>query len=225
MDGVKPEWVSQIKIIGWDLDGTLYPNHPEVSQQITKLRNKALADKLEIDEMLAEFEFKQIQQRVGSNTEALALCGINGKEFFTQIWDELDLARFIQRDEQLIKLFESLNGYHHFLLSNSNSMKHMQTKLELIGLDIQVFDAVVDTVELDVFKPDPQAYQEAVRLMTEKLEREVTSSEILYVGDRVETDINGAKGVGMRTCLVGSESQVSDLCVSQVYQIKELLEV
>ena len=45
----------------------------------------------------------------------------------------------------------------------------------------------------------------------------------MYVGDRVDTDIEGARAVGMKTILVGSDSELADASCSTVYDILSVL--
>ncbi len=47
--------------------------------------------------------------------------------------------------------------------------------------------------------------------------------EIVYIGDREDIDIEGAKAVGMKTIFVGGESDKADASCQTVYDIGLLL--
>ena len=54
-------------------------------------------------------------------------------------------------------------------------------------------------------------------------EIQLRPEEVLYVGDRVTTDIEGARGVGMKTMLVYGESDLADLSVRTIEEGLEML--
>lgn len=218
-----PDWIRQIRAIGWDLDGTLYPNHPGMKQKIIQLRTQRVAEKLGLDYQSAEAKFDQLKQQFGSNTRTLAAVGIDGKAFFSQMWDEMDLSLYIKPNPKVAELFESLKNYSHFLLSNANRLDQIKCKLDLIGLPINVFDAIVDTVKLGVFKPDPYVYQYGLDQLNTAEKSSIQPSQVLFVGDRIETDIKGAKAAGMKTCLVGDQNRKVDISIHSIFELSSIL--
>ena len=68
----------------------------------------------------------------------------------------------------------------------------------------EFFPVRVYSSEFGVPKPNPTIFHEALNLMG------VSASESIFVGDRVKTDIVGARGVGMRTVLRQIESRWED---------------
>ena len=211
------KWLKDIKAIGWDLDGTLYPNSDAMNKAITDLQLELISkeNKIGVDE--ARRKYKDVYQKLGSNTKTMTELGVDGPKFFVDMWSSLPLSNFIKKDDGVSKMFGSLAKYRHFLLSNSNTMEHISKKLALIGLDESVFEFMVSTVELGSVKPDPEPFNHCL----EKLGLE--AHQVLYVGDRETTDVNGAKGVGMMACMVWGESQVADVSLETVYDVVELL--
>jgi putative hydrolase of the HAD superfamily len=67
------------------------------------------------------------------------------------------------------------------------------------------FDAIILSSEVGVAKPDPEILEEALRSI------HVTSREAVLVGDTVETDAVGARGLGMPCLLIrrNSEKRIS----------------
>lgn len=213
-------WIKQIEAVGWDLDGTLYPAKKELSLEIVNKRYEAVAEKKSVSLDEAKVLFDEMHKKAGSSTKALYEFGIDGIEFYTQVWDSMDLEKYIKGDKKLVEMLDRINkelGLTSFMISNSNRLDQIERKLDLIGLSTDEFDLVVSTVELGVVKPDPEPFLFAL----EKLELE--PDKVLFVGDRVTTDVMGANGVGMRSCLVGRESEEADVCLEFVYEVESFL--
>ena len=215
----RPSWISEILALGWDLDGTLYrsfPGETELTDMIRKRQLAAVASKQGWDLRRTQREYRKRYLELGSNTKTMTSFGIDGVDFFTSIWDEIDLKKYIQRDGRITELFERLPGKRHFLISNSNRIDQIEKKLHLIGLDPNVFELIVSTVDLKAVKPDPKPFLVAL----EKLQ--LKPGQVLFIGDRVTTDIMGARGVGMRTCMVWGESKAADISLATVYDVGRL---
>jgi len=212
------KWIKRIKAVGWDLDGTLYPHDSVPHDLLYDRQIKAVVEKLKLSFNEVEVEYAKVYDRLGSNTKTLNHFGIDGLKFFTSFWDEIDLGKYIRSDHKIVQLIKQLSvNFTQFIISNSNRKDQIEKKLELIGFVENSFDLVVSTVELRSVKPDPKPFLVAL----EKLQ--LKPEEVLFVGDRVTTDIMGAKGVGMKTCLVGKKSKEADVSVKSVYDVGKLL--
>ena len=216
----RPSWISEILALGWDLDGTLYRSFPTAGSPITKvIRAKqyaAVANKMGWDPSRTKREYQKRYLKLGSNTKTMMSFGIDGIAFFTSVWDEIDLKKYIKKDERVIQLFKALASWRHFLISNSNRIDQVKKKLQLIGLQSQVFELIVSTVDLGSVKPDPKPFLVALEKLRLKPE------QVLFIGDREMTDIMGARGVGMRTCMVWGESKAADISLATVYDVGRL---
>lgn len=222
----KPKWIDEIAVIGWDLDGTLYPADPRLSELIEVKKRERLALEFGGDLAKAEAEYERIFEELGSNSKTLSALGIDGHEFFVELWDTIDLEEFIKPDPKLVEMFERLPVGRHFVLSNSNTREQIEKKLGLIGIPLSVFETIISTVEVGKNKPDPEPFEVAMERMKIStrddpgmLNPGVGKRNVMYVGDKVRTDVVGAKGVGMRTCLVGDESEKADVCVPKIYDV------
>lgn len=63
-------------------------------------------------------------------------------------------------------------------------------KLQALGVDPALFDLIIDAPSLGGLKPCRQSTERLLRML------DVKPDEVLFVGDRVETDIESARGVG-----------------------------
>ncbi len=64
-----------------------------------------------------------------------------------------------------------------------------------------LFDAVVVSADVNIRKPNPDIFHEALQRLS------VKPSETVFVGDTVDSDIKGAQDVGMRTIYVERRPQ------------------
>ena len=210
------EWIPKIKAVGWDLDGTLYSKKTVPWRLIRRRQYLAVAKANGWSYQRAKKEYEKKLRVLGSNTRTMTALGIDGPGFFTDLWDSLDLEKYIKKDNRMRKTINSLKHLQHFIISNSNRLDQIETKLRLIGLSAKMFRTIVSTVGLGVVKPDVKPFKLALKQLKVKAE------EVLYVGDRVGTDVRGANRAGMRSCLVKGRSQEADVCLKTSYEVAEL---
>lgn len=200
------------------MDGTLYPPNPALTALLHARQHGAVAKRMGWSREVAEREYARRYRELGSNTKTMISFGIDGVAFFTRLWDSVDLTVYLKNDARLRALFNDLRGWRHFLISNSNRADQIERKLSLLGLDPGVFELVLSTVDIGAVKPDPKPFLVAM----EKLG--LPPQQCLFVGDRETTDILGARGVGMRTCMVWDKSSQADISLPTVYDVGELFE-
>ena len=89
-----------------------------------------------------------------------------------------------------VDLVEELKGRYAVGLLTNGPVVAQRDKLETLGWT-DLFDATVITGELPAGKPDERAFRAALDSL------DVPADEAAYVGDQVETDVEGAKSAGM----------------------------
>lgn len=198
-------WIKEIKLITWDLDGTLYPNSQEFSDEINRQKLEKVAKHLNCSIEEAKVTFDKIRSELGSHTKTLDELGLKGAKFFLNLWVEMSLEKYIKNNPQLVKIFSQVKFPSQAMLTNSNSRENIKRKLELIGLSSDHFDFIITSVEVGFNKPSPKIFEELIRRSRLK------PNEIIYVGDRERMDIIPAKKLGMRTCMIGGESKEADI--------------
>lgn len=135
-----------------------------------------------------------ILQRLGAAPEDLRLSRL---EALTQLlkspqhWDAL----WSRADPALRGLFAELRGRGMRLVVISNADGTVARKLRGAGLDA-AFDAVLDSHELGVEKPDPAIFRLALEVA------HCAPHEALHVGDLPSVDYLGARAVGCHACVV-----------------------
>lgn len=73
-----------------------------------------------------------------------------------------------------------------------------RAKAEALGVPLELFQVVRSTTDadIDVFKPHPRPFEVLAR------ELQAENARVLYVGDRFEVDVAGARGADMASVLV-----------------------
>ena len=212
----KLKWIRDIKGIGWDLDGTLYPANTIPEELFIETQVKAVMEKNNWSKKKAKEEYEEIYKEIGSHTKTLSKLGVNGVSLFLKFWDELPLEKYLKPDKKLIQMFKLLKGVRHFVLSNGGREEQVKRKMKLLGLDLGGFEMIVSGYDLGLVKPSKEIFQGMAKKMNLK------TSEIMYVGDREKADVIGAKEAGMRTCLVYGESKEADVSLESVYEVAEM---
>lgn len=206
-----------IKAIGFDVDGTLYHVPVEMKAQIGKQVIGWAAQKLgrEIDEFTEEYLAKREKYR--SNTLTLNSYGLDGEEFFQRIFDEYPVEKIANRDQRMVTLIEELRKKFRLFVITNGTQRQVELKLKSLGLIVDDFDPRIYCYDRGWVKPEPAPFLAAMESLN------LQPEEIVYVGDRVDMDVEGAQAVGMRTILVGGKSDLPDECCETVYDVGSVL--
>jgi len=190
----------RFSVIGFDLDGTLYPEYrlnvrllPFLLKDQRLLRAMGRARSVLRKSGLYEGNFYELQaglmgeflkepaEKVKERTERLIYRGwephFRNISLFPHVRETLDAFR-----EAGVKMG---------LLSDFPP----ETKLENLKIG-GYWNAVICSERVGRLKPDPAPFLELARRM------EIAPENILYVGNSVSYDVKGARGAGMKTALV-----------------------
>jgi putative hydrolase of the HAD superfamily len=209
--------LSNIKAIGFDVDGTLYHAPEAMSQQIGKILIQKAAEALsqDPDEMVEEYLKRREMYR--SNTMTLNSFGLDGEKIFQSVWDQVEIHKYVSKDLKLVKMMSQLKKKYRLFVITNGSGKQVERKMTHLGLDYHDFDPRIYCYDQGWVKPEPAPFLAAIESL------EMNPNEIVYIGDREDIDIEGAKAVGMKTIFVGGESDKADASCQTVYDIGLLL--
>jgi HAD superfamily hydrolase (TIGR01549 family) len=116
--------------------------------------------------------------------------------------------------EEVRGALDLLKGrYRMGVISNANGT--VRAKLERVGL-AGYFEAILDSHEEGVEKPDPLIFRRAMERLGASPERS------LHVGDMYHIDVVGARAAGMRAVLIDPAGHHADKDVRRVSTIAEL---
>lgn len=209
-----------ISVFIWDFDGTLYriPEQLAIAERDSKI---SVIEKLKHwTHAAALLEFEKVLVSEKSATASVArICEITVYEAARFCEALFDRRPYIERDEQLIKLFDQLSSHQHYILANGWRAK-IEEALPALGLPVATFKEIVTSETVGVNKPHPDGYLYIMHKSGEPAESH------LMIGDRQEVDLVTAKNLGMHTCLIGSsavDKSVVDFLISSVYEIPSML--
>ncbi|MBI5356080.1 HAD family hydrolase [Candidatus Collierbacteria bacterium] len=209
----KLSWINQIKFLCFDLDGTLFRNVEAAWNAIQQQIYKTVMRQRHLSLEEAENYVRQRYSVLGSSTKVLNELGIDGEEFFVKAFKKIELDKFISKDDEIIQLISNLKKKYKVGMISNTHRSIARKKLEAIGLSLKEFNPLITTYELDVYKPDPAPFLKALEIAS------CSPEESVYIGDSVETDIMGAKAVGMKTILVWGKSPEADLSIPTIYDL------
>jgi len=225
------EKIADIKAISFDADGTLWDFEEVmrhslhyVLQELQKHDSKAAA-LLSIDKMI-EIRSKAAEELKGkvTNLETVRLESFRktletiGKSNDTlahhlnQIYLKHRYEDITLFNDVLPTLNKLQEKYTLGLLSNGNSYP------ERCGLE-GMFQFIVFSQDHGVEKPDPKLFNIAVE------KSGCTKSQLLHVGDSLETDIMGAMKSGIKCIWLNRRCAKNDLALRLNYEITSLSEL
>ena len=206
-----------VKAVGFDVDGTLYHAPEAMSVEVGKILIHKAAEALSQDpDELAE-EYLKRRDEYRSNTQTLNSFGLDGERIFQDVWDTIAIEKYVTPDKKLVKMIETLKKKYKLFIITNGSGSQVERKITYLGLDYHDFDPRIYCYDQGWVKPEPAPFLAAIESLNLKPE------EIVYVGDRVDIDIEGAKAVSMKTILVGATSVQADESCETVYDIVSIL--
>lgn len=192
-----------IKHVCFDCDGTLYFFSPELTKSTNDLVTKQLSEQLKIPQTdVMEDYFKRVK-KYKTKTAAITSYGLSGEQA-REIINKLDIASFVNPDPELVEMINILKKRNLDLsIFTNNKMSTLENIIKKIGLSAGDFNFLV-TPEQVPSKPSIEGYLYVVK------KSELPASQLLFVGDRLEADIEPAREVGMHTVQVRCEEKSVD---------------
>lgn len=210
----------KIKILIWDFDGTLYQPNPSLFAAVREAEYKTIIAHTGWTKQQAVEAFEKLYKKVyPSATETVGrIVGIPTFEAALEMENYFDRRDFLARDERLIQLFDTLKKYRHVILANGIIAQHKKT-LPILGIPVGTFELFVTSEVVGITKPHPAGFEHILNYT------KLPPSAHLMIGDRETVDLAPAKALGMRTCLVWSDtkSSIADVTLPRVYDLTTVL--
>jgi len=194
------DYKKQIKVVGLDMDQTLYPKSSEIDEAIQIYIYQKIAQYKNCNLNEAEKLFKDLYKegRGLSGSRALIRLGIpNAKEVIQEALENADIAKFLQPNSEVLQLLHNLKKkYRNIDLITGSNKKNTITKLSKLAIPISVFSHTI-TGSDNVSKSDGQAYELWLSFYENS-----KPEQFLYIGDKVSSDYVVPKKMGIQTILV-----------------------
>lgn len=212
--------LKDIKILIWDFDGTLYKPNPLLWHDVREGEYQTIINHTGWTRDKAEKEFQKLHKiSVTSATEVAAvLSGITIVDAAVEMEQYFDRRKYVKHDEELIRLFKKLRGFRHFTLANGVITRQKET-LGVLGVHPDTFKEMITSETVGFTKP----HEAGFRYILDKTG--LPPEHHLMIGDREAVDLVPAKKLGMKTCLVWSDtpSAIADRTLATVYTVPDIL--
>lgn len=209
-----------IKVIGFDLDQTLYPKSPEIDAAIQKYIYEKISERLHIDLPAAEKKFTELYQNGQgvSGRKALVQLGFPNEEAENVIQEALEnaeIAKFLKPNPDLITLLHILKEKYALDLITGSSQKNALLKLTKLEIPATLFSHRITSDE-------GSKYLGTSYELWLSYYPEYTLENFLYIGDRPKTDYEVPNTMGIKTILVNVKEVDSKLPCPQLQSVLDI---
>jgi putative hydrolase of the HAD superfamily len=199
-----------IKVIFFDLDGTLYASEI-IREKFAEAAYTTLAalKNISVEDARALIETRrdELQKKQGfpaPYTLTLVSYGLP-----IEMWHEQNVAFFdprdyLKKDPMLKTVLHKLKTTYRLAILTNNNDTQSERILEALGID-GLFDKIFTYNTFKVLKPDPEFFRQAARVLG------VEPKECLVVGDRYHVDLDPAQQLGMRIYEVNGPEDIYHL--------------
>ncbi|MEJ0053649.1 MAG: HAD family hydrolase [bacterium] len=208
-----------VRVVGFDLDQTLYPKSPDIDTMIQKYLYEKIAEHRGIALIDAELLFKELYRDGSglSGRQTLESLGLSeASNLVQEALERADIAAVLRPDQTvnrfLAELRVSCDGMD--LITGSN-LSQTQKKLAALGLSPESFTHCL--TEDQASKSDGAAYRLWLSLYPHLPPR-----HFLYIGDRVQSDHVVPAALGIRTALVNVRAVDAQISVPQLPSLLDL---
>ncbi|MGI9027472.1 MAG: HAD family hydrolase [Candidatus Saccharimonadales bacterium] len=206
------------KVIGFDLDQTLYPKSPEIDDAIQTYLYDKISYHLKVPRAEAQRRFKELYHGAGiSGSQSLLRLGIpNAKDTIQEALEKANIAEYLQPDPQTLSLLKNIKQkYGHIDIVTGSNRSNTLKKLTHMAIPAELFKHVITAS--DGPKSDGTTY----RLWLSKYPQ-YSPDQFLYIGDRAASDYYSPRELGIKTILVYVNKSESGIDCPQLKTLKDI---
>lgn len=209
-----------IKVIGFDLDQTLYPKSPEIDAAIQKYIYEKISQRLNINLDSAKNKFTELYRggRGLGSRHTLVTLGFAKEEagdIVQGALEKADIAKFLHPNPKLTSLLSQLSRKYTLDIITGSNQKNTLQKLLHLEVSTKIFSHVITADE------SPKSDGTAYKLWLSQYPKH-DLGEFLYIGDRPKTDYEIPKILGIKSILVNiKEADPNVRCL----QLRNILEI
>jgi FMN phosphatase YigB (HAD superfamily) len=206
---------NKYKVIGFDLDQTLYPKSSEIDEEIQKYIYTKIAEKKGVNVAEAkDLFYEHYPEKSGSKT-LLALGFDDGKEIVQEALEKAEIDKFLIPNPKVRELLGSLKENYILDLITGSEERIALKKLQKLGIPLDMFNVVITG---EISKSDGTAYEKWL----DKYNYDAKS--FLYIGDRKSSDVDVPNKFGIDALLVNVKEIDQNLNVKQYKDVLEIKE-
>lgn len=216
------DYKNTIKVIGFDLDQTLFPKSPEIDEAIQKYIYEKIAEfkGISINEAAENFRSYYQDGQGLSGTQTIQALGIpNASEIIQEALERADIAKFLHASKEVTSMLEALkNTYQAVDLITGSTHTTAQQKLSKLEIPFSLFHKAILGEEAS--KSTGEAYK-----MWMSFYPHLQPQEFLYIGDRVRSDYEVPKEFGIHSILVNIAAPKDEVTCPQLPNLLALRNV
>ena len=195
-----PVNLSQVKVVSWDIDGTMYDLDTLISAFKRDLFRRMLSRGWirAWRDFFRLLRFKRFMDRIRKAAGDYRVPPVPDRDIIAQTQDEM-YARILPEIgpcDGVIGLMKWLQA--HDIKQVAFSDYRPSTKLTALGVN-HFFDAIYAGEDLGFLKPAPPAFQAILDA------HDLSPPELLHIGDRADTDGGATAEVGYQVALIGPQ--------------------
>jgi len=211
--------LNNVKVIGFDLDNTLYPATPEIQKKIRTVIYKKISNEFNIPYEKSLELFEKFYSKHLSGTEAIKSIenslshSVHNKNIIQEAVEEADFLELIRENNSLKNMLIRLKSKRHIDLITGSHYSLAIKKLDKIGIQ-NIFRYIF--TKKDGEKPSGKLYKKWITLT------KLHPSKLLYIGDNQRQDIDIPKSLGIQTCIIGNYNN-ADFEINNILGLEKLL--
>ncbi len=213
------DYKKNIKVIGFDLDQTLYPKSPEIDAAIQKYIYQIISKYKKTTIKESEKLFKDLYKNgTGlSGRKSLEALGIpDAKEVVQTALEKANIAKFLSPDKKTLDIIKKLKEkYDNLDLVTGSNLKITKLKLKHLGFRTDSFSNII--TKNDGLKSDGASYK-----IWMKKYPQFKPGQFLYVGDRIASDYIVPNDLGINCILVNIKEKTDEANCPQLASFAEI---
>ncbi|MFH1460864.1 MAG: HAD family hydrolase [Patescibacteria group bacterium] len=213
------DYKKTIKVIGFDLDQTLYPKSPEIDKAIQGYIYQKISErkKCSLAEAKKLFDGLYKQGKGLSGSQSLIVLGIpRARDIVQKALENTDIAFFLNPNPETNKLLKALKKrYKNIDLITGSNRKNTLNKLNHLKIPAAIFSLLITNLG-NLSKSDGQAYKLWLSHYQFKPE------QFLYIGDRISSDYLVPRELKINTILVNAKEKDDLVDCPQLPSLKEI---
>lgn len=221
------DYKNKIKVIGLDLDQTLYPKSPKIDEAIQVYIYEKISAHKNCSLKDAEKLFKDLYKDGNglSGTKTLKELGIpDAGDIVQEALENADIAEFLAPNDEVLELLNKLKEqYVNIDLITGSNRGNAYQKMEHLNIPKEIFSNIITGETAS--KSDGSAFE-----LWMSYYKDISPEEFLYIGDRPFSDYFAPKELGINAILVnvpekkaGSDNIITCPQLSSLKDLKNYL--
>jgi len=207
--------LKDIKVIGFDLDGTLYPLTDEIQKKIRARIYRKISSEFDISYEQARNSFELEYEKILSGSRTIEIIAkqlnkpLTKKDFVQEAIEETDVLDLIEENLKLERMLLRLKNKKSLDLLTGSPYFGIFKKLKKLKINPNLFENIFT-------REDGLKYLDLYNKWIGK--QGFCPENFLYIGDNKKQDIDIPKALGIKTCFLGEYNNAD-------FEIKDILDL